>query len=181
MLKKVLLSLAVVLAAFAVVVALQSPHFRVERSVAIAAPPEMVFAQVNNLRNWESWSPWAKVDPAMKQTYEGPADGVGAVYKWSGNNEVGEGSSTIVESRPSESVRFELAFVRPFEGTNDVEFTFKPEGGQTVVTWAMSGERNFFFKALGLFMNCDKMCGDQFEQGLAKLKSVAEAQKVPQT
>lgn len=181
MLVKILVALVALIAVFAVVVAMQSPHFRVERSATIAAPPEVVFAQVNNLRNWEAWSPWAKVDPAMKQIYEGPVDGIGSVYRWSGNNDVGEGSSTITESRPNESVRFKLDFVRPFKGSNDVEFTFKPEGGQTVVTWAMSGERNFFFKALGLFMNCDKMCGDQFEQGLAKLKSLAEAQKIPQT
>ncbi|MHA3772414.1 SRPBCC family protein [Verrucomicrobiota bacterium sgz303538] len=181
MLIKILLSLAAILVVFSIIVALQPSDFRVTRSATIAAPPEVVFAQVNTLRNWEAWSPWAKVDPAMKQTYDGPPAGVGASYTWSGNNDVGEGRNTITESRPNELVGFKLDFERPFKGTNDVEFTFKPEGNQTVVTWAMTGERNFFFKAIGLFMNCDKICGDQFEKGLSQLKSVSEAEAVAKT
>lgn len=179
MLKVILFGLIAILAVIAVIAALQPSHFRVTRSATFQAPPEVIFAQVNNLRNWEAWSPWAKVDPAMKQTYEGPETGVGSSYTWSGNNEVGEGRSTITESRPNELVRFKLDFVKPFEGTNVAEFTFKPEGNQTLVTWSMSGERNFFFKVIGLFMNCDKMCGDAFEKGLSQMKAVTET--VPQT
>lgn len=181
MLIKILIALAAIIVLFGIIVALQPSDFRVVRSATIAAPPEVVFAHVNSLRNWEAWSPWAKIDPAMKQTYDGPQAGVGASYTWSGNNEVGEGRNTLTESRPNELVGFKLDFERPFKGTNDVEFTFKPEGNQTVVTWAMTGERNFFFKAIGLFMNCDKICGDQFEKGLLQLKSVAEAEAVART
>ena len=115
----------------------------------------------------------------MKMTYNSAAAGVGASYTWSGNTEVGEGRSTIVESHPGESVRLRLEFVRPFAGTNDVNFTFKPEGAQTVVTWSMWGKNNFMGKAVGLVMDCEELCGGQFERGLAGLKAVAEG--VPQS
>jgi len=178
MLRKILLSVAFVLIAFVVVVAVQPSEFRVARTVVIAAPAPAVFAHVNDLRKWEAWSPWAKLDPAMKKTYEGPAAGVGASYAWSGNNEVGEGRSTIVESRPGERVRLKLEFARPFEGTNTAELTFKPEGERTAVTWTLAGTNNFVGKAVGLVMNMDAMVGGQFEQGLGQLKAVVEtAQK----
>jgi hypothetical protein len=110
----------------------------------------------------------------MKTTYSGPAAGVGAVSEWVGNNEVGEGRMTITESRANELVRFRLDFVKPFESTCGADFTFKPQGNQTVVTWTMTGEKNFLSKAVGLFMDCDKMMGGEFEKGLAQLKKLSE-------
>ena len=82
---------------------------------------------------------------------------------------------TITDSHPSDLIRIKLEFMKPFAATNTAEFTFKPEGDQTVVTWSMAGKNNFMTKAIGLFMNCDNMIGGQFEKGLADLKSVAEA------
>ena len=84
---------------------------------------------------------------------------------------------TITESRPNELVRLKLDFLRPFKATNIAEFTFKPEGDQTTVMWSMTGKRNFFFKAFGLFMDCDKMIGPDFEKGLASMKAIAESRK----
>jgi hypothetical protein len=175
MLKKILIVLAVFVVVFVVIVALQPAEFRVVRSATISAPAQVVFAQVNDFHNWNAWSPWAKLDPAMKQTYEGAPAGIGAVYTWAGNKEVGEGRMTIIESRPSDLIRIKLEFFKPFAGTSIAEFTFKPESNQTAVTWSMSGEKNFMVKAFHLFMNMDKMIGDDFEKGLANLKSVTEA------
>lgn len=175
MFKKILIGVAVLIAVFVVVVAMQLEEFRVERSVVIAAPPAAVFAKVNDLRTWQEFSPWAKLDPNAKATFAGPETGAGSSFAWAGNSEVGEGTMTIVESRPHELIRFKLEFVKPFEGTNDAEFTFKPAGAQTEVTWSMSGKNNFFFKAVGLFIDCDKMIGPQFEEGLANLKALSEA------
>ena len=169
---KILIALGIVAVVFVVVVALRPSDFRVTRSATVAAPAEAVFAQVNDLHNWEAWSPWAKLDPAAKTTYDGPAAGVGAGFAWDGNNKVGQGHMAITESRPHELIRFKLDFLKPFKGTNMAEFTFKAEGNQTEVTWTMSGEYNFISKAIGLFINCDKMVGGQFEQGLAQLNSV---------
>jgi len=175
MLKIILIALAVIVVVFVAIVAVQPSDFRITQSATIAAPPEVVFAQVNDLHNWEAWSPWAKLDPAAKSAYEGPAAGVGAAFAWSGNNKIGEGRMTIIESRPNELVQFKLDFLKPFKATNTAEFTFKPEGNQTAVTWSMYGKNSFIGKAVGLFINCDKMVGGQFEQGLAQMKSVAEA------
>jgi hypothetical protein len=158
-----------------VIVALQPSEYRVARSTKISAPPAAVFAQVNDFRKWAAWNPWGKIDPAMKQSYEGASAGVGAIYAWTGNNEVGEGRMTITESRPSELIRIKLEFFKPFAGNSLADFTFKPEGDQTAVTWSMTGQSNFTAKAVHLFMNMDKMIGGQFEKGLADMKLVVEA------
>jgi uncharacterized protein YndB with AHSA1/START domain len=179
MLKRVLLVLAAIVVVVAVVVAMQPSEYRVARKVIIAAPPSAVFAQVNDFHKWEAWNPWAKIDPAMKQTYEGAPAGVGAVYTWIGNNEVGEGRMTLTESRPNELIRIRLDFLQPFAATSIAEFSFTPEGpperGPTAVTWSMNGRNNFMAKAIHLLMDMDRMIGDQFEVGLARMKAVAES------
>ena len=169
------LVLVLVLGVFAAIVAMRPSDFRVERSAVVSAPAPVVFAQVNDLHNWDAWSPWAKLDPAAKQTFDGPRAGTGAAFAWAGNNQVGEGRMTITESRPSELVRFRLDFVKPLAGTNAAEFTFTPQGNQTAVRWTMTGRQNFITKTVCMFMSMDKMVGGQFEQGLAQMKSVAEA------
>lgn len=179
MLIKILIAIAVIIVVFLIIVATRPADFRITRSATIGAPPPVVFAQVNDLHKWEAWSPWEKIDPALKRTFEGPSAGTGAIYRWVGNNKVGEGSMTITESRPSDLIRFRLEFLKPFKATNTAEFTFKPESNRTVVTWSMAGKNNFMFKAVGLFMNCDKMVGGQFEQGLAQLKSIVETAPKP--
>jgi hypothetical protein len=175
MLLNILIVAAGIIAVLAGFVAMQAPEFRVARSTTISAPPPAVFAQVNDFHRWEAWNPWGKIDPAMKQAYEGAAAGTGAVYAWVGNKEVGEGRMTITESRPHDLIRIKLEFFKPFSATNTAEFTFKPEGNQTAVTWSMMGENNFIAKAVHLFMNMDKMIGGQFERGLAQMKAIAEA------
>ena len=178
MIKKIFFILVGVLVVFAGVVAMQPAEFKVERSASFNAAPQAVFENVNNLHKWEQWSPWAKIDPAAKQTYEGPEAGVGAMFSWSSeNSEVGVGRMTITESRANELIKMRLDFVAPMQATNTTEFAFKQNGNQTVVTWSMSGNKNFIMKAFGLFMNCDKMVGDYFEKGLAQLRTVAESAK----
>jgi uncharacterized protein YndB with AHSA1/START domain len=173
--KKILIGLAAVVVVFAFVVALQPSDFRIVRSATIAAPPAAVFSQVNDFHKWEAWSPWAKMDPAAKNTFEGAQAGTGAIFGWAGNSKVGEGRMTLTESRPPDLIRIRLDFVRPFAGTNTAEFTFRPEGDQTVVTWSMAGKNNFVARAFCLFVNMDKMLGGEFEKGLAQMKVLAEA------
>ena len=175
MLMKVLVALGVIVAGALVVVATRPTEFRVTRTARIAAPPAAVFAQVNDFRKWDAWNPWAKIDPAMKQSYEGSPAGVGAVYTWVGNSQVGEGRMTLTESRPNELIRIKMEFFKPFAATSSAEFTFKPEGDQTLVTWSMEGRNNFMAKAVHLVMNMDRMIGGQFETGLAQMKAVTEA------
>jgi hypothetical protein len=172
MLTYILVGLAVIVAALIVFIATRPTDFRVSRSATISAASPDVFEQVNDFHNWEAWSPWAKLDPDAKNSFEGPAAGTGAIFRWNGNSNVGEGSMKITDSRPSNVIRIQLDFVRPFKCTNDVEFTFKPVGESTVVTWSMAGKNTFMSKAVGLFMDCEKMTGGMFEQGLANLQSV---------
>lgn len=174
LLKWSLLALVVLLILFVIVVALRPSDFRVERSAALRAPAQAAFAQVDDFRNWRAWSPWEKLDPALKRSYEGPPCGTGAVYSWQGNKDVGEGRMTITESRPGELVRIRLEFFKPFAATNTTEFRFQPQGDSTAVTWSMSGRNNFFAKAISLFINMDRMVGGMFEQGLAQMKASVE-------
>jgi len=174
MITNLLIAIAIIVFGLVLFIATRSPDFSVMRSARISAPPGVVFGQVNDFHNWEAWSPWAKIDPAVKNTFEGSPAGAGAIFRWAGNNKVGEGKMTITESRPDGLVRIRLEFMKPFKATNTTEFTFKPEGHQTVVTWNMFGTNNFLAKTIHLFMNMEKMVGGQFEQGLAQMRSVAE-------
>jgi hypothetical protein len=174
MIRIVLLVLALAVVVLLVVVALQPAAFRIERSATMAAPPTAVFAQVNDFHHWQAWNPWQKVDPAAQNTFSGPESGPGAAFAWQGNKDVGEGRMTILESQPSSLVKIKLEFLKPFAATNTADFTFLPAGDGTKVTWAMYGENGFLAKAIGLFMNMDKMVGEQFEKGLADMKAVVE-------
>lgn len=174
MVKKILIGILSLIVLLVIVIAIQPARFRITRSATISAPADQVFAQINDLHQWNGWSPWAKLDPNMKTTFEGPSSGEGASYVWSGNDDVGEGKMTITESRPSELVRIDLEFIRPFAAKNDTEFVLAPEGDQTKVTWSMSGTNGFMAKAFSLLMNMDKMVGADFEKGLAAMKTIVE-------
>jgi len=175
MISKILITLALILVVLAVVIATRPDDFRIARSATMNATPSAVFEQVNDFHKWDAWSPWAKLDPNSKVSFEGPAAGTGSIFKWSGNSEVGEGKQTIIESRSNDLIHIKLEFIRPFAATNDVEFTFKPEGANTLVTWTMSGKNNFIGKAFSLVMDCDKMLGGFFEKGLASIKTIVES------
>jgi hypothetical protein len=177
MLTTILTIIVVAIALVLIVAARQPDEFRVSRSTVLPAAASVVFPHVNELRKWETWSPWARLDPDAKSTFEGPAAGTGAVMRWAGNKNVGEGSMTITDSRANELVRFRLEFLKPFKATNTAEFEFRPQGDQTHVTWSMYGENNFMSKVISLFINCEKMVGGQFEQGFANLKEVVEKAK----
>lgn len=175
MLKRMLLALVAIVAVFCAYVAMQPSTTRIERSAIFVAPPSAAFAEVSDFRNWQAWSPWAKLDPNAKATFEGPASGEGAVFRWEGNDEVGKGSMTITDSRPDEHIGMRVDFEKPWAATSKTEFTFKPDGPRTIVTWAMTGEApSFFAKAICLLMNSDRMVGEQFEKGLAAMKTIVE-------
>lgn len=149
------------------------------RSAVIQAPPEKVFPVVNNFHQWEQWSPWAKMDPQSKTTYSGPESGVGAKFAWDGNSSVGAGSMEITESKPNERIQIALIFTKPMEGNNRTLFQFEPVAEGTRVTWMMSGPMGFVGKFFNLFMNCEKMVGGQFEQGMENMKGVVAGLKKP--
>ena len=152
----------------------QPDSFQVERSIAIAAPPEKVFPLVDDFHSWNAWSPWDKLDPNMQRTHSGAPRGKGAVYEWKGNDDVGQGRMEVTESTAPSEVVVDLQFISPFEARNLTRFAFAPEGAGTKVRWTMSGENSFMGKVMCVFMDMDKMIGKDFEQGLANMKAAAE-------
>ena len=175
---KILIGVAVVIVLLLLLIVSRPSTFHVERSITIAAPPERVFALVNDFRQWPAWSPWEKKDPNMKRTYGDVTRGVGGTYAWAGTGNVGEGKMTIERSERPTLVGIKLEFFKPFAGHATAQFSFQPEGDATQVTWSMLGESNFLGKAICLVMDMDKMIGGDFEKGLAGMKAVSESQVV---
>lgn len=155
--------------------AAQPDTFRIARTVAIAAPPEKIFALIQDLKAFNRWNPFLKLDPAAKLDYSGPASGKGAAHAWSGDRNVGEGRLEITDAVMPTRVQMQLDFVRPMEGRNLVEFALKPNGSGTDVTWSMTGSSPFIAKVMCVFFNMDTMVGGEFEKGLASLKALAES------
>jgi carbon monoxide dehydrogenase subunit G len=174
MLKTITIIVVVLIAALLVYAATRPDIFRVKRATNIKAPPEKIFALIDDLHRWGAWSPYEKKDPTMKRTYSGAANGTGAVYEWEGDKNVGKGRMEITESSPPFKVMIKLDFVKPFETHNIVEFTLDAQGDSTNVTWDMHGPAPFMSKVIGIFINMDSMVGKDFETGLANLKTVAE-------
>jgi uncharacterized protein YndB with AHSA1/START domain len=179
MLKKILKWGGLALGLFAIgvftIAATKPDSFKVQRTVMIKAPREAVFELVNDYRNWAAWSPWEKKDPGMKRTLSGPVSGVGAVYAWDGNSEVGKGRMTIKESAPDRIV-LALDFEKPLEGHNTAVFALESKGLTTDVTWSMEGPAPFISKVIQVFCDMDAMIGAEFEKGLAAMKVAAEKQ-----
>ena len=171
MLIPILLTLAAFLVIFLLFVATRPADFSITRSAIIPVSPADAFPLINDFHEWQEWSPWAKLDPDCENTFTGPAAGVGSRFTWSGNNKVGEGSMVITESRPNEVIKLDLLFTRPMKANNRTVFSFQAANGGTQVTWTMSGKNGFAGKLFGVIVNCDRMVGGQFEQGLANLKS----------
>jgi uncharacterized protein YndB with AHSA1/START domain len=168
------IAVVVIVAAVLLFAATRPDNVRVQRATSIKAPPEKIFPLITDLHRWGSWSPWEKMDPAMKRTYSGAASGKGAVYAWEGNSKVGEGRMEIKDVSPPSKVTIKLDFVKPIEGHNIAEFTLEPKGESTNVTWAMYGPSAYIAKVIGVFVSMDSMIGKDFETGLANLKTVAE-------
>jgi Polyketide cyclase / dehydrase and lipid transport len=174
MIKKILIVVAVLLTAVLVLAATKADTFYVQRTVWIKGPPEKVFPLINDFHNWGSWSPWEKMDPAMKRIHSGAASGKGAVYAWEGNKDVGQGRMEITDTASPSQVTIKLDFLKPFEAHNVVDFRLAPKGEFTTVTWAMHGPNSYFAKVMQVFVSMDSMVGKDFETGLANMKAVAE-------
>lgn len=149
--------------------------FTVERSAHIDAPPARVYEQIADFRNWRSWSPWEDVDPDLQRSYSGADAGTGAVYAWSGNRKAGQGRMEITEATEPSLVEIDLVFEKPWKAHNTTVFTIESDGAGSRVTWTLTGPKTFMTKVMGLVKSMDSMLGPDFEKGLARLKSTAEA------
>lgn len=157
-----------------IIASVKPDTFRIERSLTIAAPPSRVYSLVDDFHHWASWSPWERLDPALKRTFSGAPSGQGAIYEWEGTPKVGTGRMEILQAKAPSELRIQLDFFKPFEAHNTAEFTMQPDGNGTRVTWAMLGPNPFMMKVMKLFMNMERMVGKDFETGLQNMKDVAE-------
>lgn len=174
MLIKIIIALVVVIAVILIYASTRPDTFRVERSATFKSTPDKVFVQINDFHNWPAWSAWERKDANMQKTHSGAANGVGAVYAWEGNKDVGKGSMTITESIPNQKVQIKLDFISPFEGHNKADMVLQAQGDGTQVVWSMYGPMAFVPKVMGLFFDMDKMIGKDFEDSLNNLRTVVE-------
>ena len=174
MLKKITLVVLVLIVAVLAYAATRPDALHVERSAEIKAPPERILPLIADFHNWASWSPYEKVDPAMKKTYSGPDKGKGAVYEWAGNSQVGQGRMEITDVSEPSRVDIKLDFIKPFEGHNVAVFALRPQGDATTVTWSMDGKSPYVAKLMGVFLDMDHLIGKDFEAGLTSIKTIAE-------
>jgi hypothetical protein len=174
MLETVAIALVILIGAILIYASTRPDSFRIERSITIQSTPGKIFPLINNFHQWESWSPWEKIDPQIKRTYSGAPEAKGAIYEWSGNKNIGQGRMEITESVPPSKIIIKLDFITPFEAHNTVEFLLTIQGNSTLVTQAMYGPSPFVSKLMGLFFSMEKMVGGKYEEGLANLKRMAE-------
>jgi len=150
----------------------KSSTLRVQRSTAISAPPEKVFALINDFHHWPKWAPQDNQDPTMSRTFSGSPSGAGAISEWTSRG--GQGRMSIVESVPNRRVQVQVDFVKPFETRNRNTFELEPAGTATTVCWSMETTNRYLLKLLSVFMNMEQMFGRHFEIGLRNLKTAAE-------
>lgn len=174
MLKKIALGLVVIVAAVLLFALTKPDTFSVERSATIKAPPEKVYPLISDFHQWSQWSPWEKLDPNMKRNHSGAPQGQGAIYAWTGNDDVGEGRMEITGVTAPTQVNIKLDFIKPFAAQNTTVFTLTPQGDSTQVKWVMKGPAPYITKLMTVFVSMDKMIGKDFEQGLANMKATAE-------
>jgi len=171
---KIIAIVVVLITALLIFAATKPGRFRVERKARIKTSPEKIFPLIDDFHKWGDWSPWEKLDPAMKRIYSGADSGKGSGYAWEGNNKVGKGRMEITDASPPSRVIIKLDFEKPMEGHSVAEFTLEGKGDSTIVTWAMFGTNPYLAKVISIFISMDKMIGRDFEAGLDNLKAVSE-------
>ncbi|MFD0988174.1 SRPBCC family protein [Methyloligella solikamskensis] len=169
-----LIVLAVGITAVLAYAATKPDSFRYERSTVIAAEPEAIFPYLNDFKLGQKWSPFEDLDPDMERDISEQTSGEGATYVWNGDSNVGEGKLAIVDSVPNERVTLDLDFVRPMAGHSTVDYILQPADGGTKMTWAMYGPQPYLAKLMSVFIDCEKMVTENFEQGFVNLKREVE-------
>lgn len=176
MLLKIVIFLAVILVGVLVYAAILPSQMFVEREIQISASPDVIFPYINNSKKANDWMPWKDSDTQMTMTYSGPDDGVGSKSTWQSQGQMGTGEALVVESVHNQQVKTKLTYVKPFTMEQLAEISLTPvDSKATRVKWNVRGEKSYMFRLIGIFLNCDKMIGAEFEKGLNNLKTKIEA------
>ena len=171
MIRNILIGLVVLVAAAVGVAFVLPQHPHTQRETIVAASPEQVFSVVNDMSRWNDWAPWFKMDPDMKQKFDGPGKGVGAKLSWT-SEKFGKGSMTVIESTPFSQIKEAL----DFDGNlATATFTFTPADGGTKVVWSFDSDAGMNPVARYFGLLVDSMVGKDYETGLASLKTLAES------
>jgi hypothetical protein len=171
----ILIGVAVIFLLFLAYVLSRPNSFHYERSGLINAPVDKIYPYLINFKLGSQWSPYEKIDLNMKKTFSGPDSGVGAKMEFDGNNKVGAGKLEILKVVPHSRVELRLEMIRPIGGVNLIHYKLVPESAGTRFTWMMEGKANFLSKLVGVLIDCDKMIGNQFNEGIQNLKKIAES------
>lgn len=177
MLKKIGLSLGIILIVFLGYVSTRPSFFRYERSGVINAPADKIFPYLSDFKLGGEWSPYEKVDPNLKRNFIGSGTEVGSVMEFEGNSEAGSGRLEMLKIVPNQAVDIKLIMTQPMHVENLIQYSLIPEAEGTRFTWVMSGDGGFMSKLIGVLVDCEKMVGGQFEQGITNLKALVEAKK----
>ena len=175
MVVRILIIAAILIAGVLILAATKSDTIHIQRSIEINALPEKIFALISDFHNWSRWAPQDREDPTLKRTYSGSASGEGAVSDWIGSGNAGNGQMSITKSVSPTNISIAVDWVKPFAAHNLNEFTLKPQGTTTKVTWTMQGTNVYVMKVMSIFTNMDRFMGKHFETGLTNLKAAAES------
>jgi Polyketide cyclase / dehydrase and lipid transport len=174
-LKRLLLFIAAIIVIALITALFVSKDMNVEREIVINKPKQQVFDYVKFLKNQNNYSVWNKMDPNMKQTFTGTDGAVGFVSAWEGNKDVGKGAQTITAIKDGQTLETDLKFIEPWESTAKAFLnTAAVNDSTTKVSWGFKSQMAWPMNITKLFMNMEKMLGDDYEKGLANLKGVLE-------
>ena len=174
---KILGGIAIIIGAFLIFVATRPSEMSVTRETFVHAAPEAVFPHINNSKMANHWMPWQDSDPGLKMNYSGPEEGIDSTSSWDSQGKMGTGEARVIDSIQNKSVKTRLTYTKPFQMSQTAEISLTPVTNGTQVRWSVAGHNGFFFKMMGIFMDCDQMIGGEFEKGLSKLKTIVEAAK----
>ncbi len=172
----ILAVIALLIAAILIIAWLTKKEYAAEREIIINKPPQQVFDHIKFLRNQDNFTKWATMDANMKKEYFGTDGTVGFISAWdSDNKKVGKGEQEIKKITEGKRLETELRFIKPFTGLANAYMTTEPYGNNaTKVKWGFDSKMKYPMNILLLFMNMDKMIGEDFATGLTNLKNVLE-------
>jgi len=174
--KRILIGLVVVIGGIFAIAAFRPNTYTVERSLKINASPEKIFPHLISFKKALEWSAWEKTEKDIKRTFTGPESGMGAVYEFEGKKS-GHGKLSYKNIVPNEEVKIDLTFYKPMQGSNDVTYSLKKEGAETVMKYHMTGPAPIMARIIWLFADMDKFMGDKFNQSMQNLKTIVEEKK----
>lgn len=171
----IIVVLAVIIAIILAIALFVKKEYSVVRDITINRNISEVFNYIRLLKNQDNFSKWASMDPNMKKEYRGMDGTVGFVSIWEGNKKVGKGEQEIIKITEGEKVDYKLHFIQPFEGLADSFMSTAVAGeNQTKVSWGMNSAMKYPMNIMLLFMNMEKMIGEDFSTGLNNLKGILE-------